>query len=131
MSGVIELLHQGMVPIAALVFTASILVPLLKLLGMLWLLICVHSGVMNPDRQTSLYRLIVWIGRWSMLDIFIISILVALVQFGQLGTVVAGPAAFAFAAVVVLTMWAAMSFDPRLLWDRSRQFKLDSHKRTK
>ncbi|KEQ16319.1 paraquat-inducible protein A [Endozoicomonas numazuensis] len=124
MSGVMELMHQGMVPIALLVFTASILVPLLKLLGMVWLLTCVHSGAMKPDRQTALYRLIVWIGRWSMLDIFIISILVALVQFGQLGTVTAGPAAYAFAAVVVLTMWAAMSFDPRLLWDQSRKFSL-------
>ncbi|WP_257274783.1 MULTISPECIES: paraquat-inducible protein A [unclassified Endozoicomonas] len=124
MSGVIELVHHGMAPIALLVFTASILVPLMKLLGMVWLLVCVHTRRMNPGRQTVLYRLIVWIGRWSMLDIFIISLLVALVQFGHLGTVTAGPAAFAFAAVVVLTMWAAMSFDPRLLWDRSRQFSL-------
>ncbi|WP_062264121.1 paraquat-inducible protein A [Endozoicomonas arenosclerae] len=126
MSGVIELIHQGMLPIALLVFTASILVPLLKLLGMTWLLICVHFGAMRPNRQTSLYRLIVWIGRWSMLDIFIISILVALVQFGQLGTVTAGPASFAFAAVVILTMWAAMSFDPRLLWDRRREKKSET-----
>ncbi|WP_252177526.1 paraquat-inducible protein A [Endozoicomonas sp. 4G] len=124
MSGVIELMHHGMAPIALLVFTASILVPLMKLLGMAWLLVCVQTGAMNPDRQTRLYRLIVWIGRWSMLDIFIISLLVALVQFGHLGTVTAGPAAFAFAAVVVLTMSAAMSFDPRLLWDRSSQLSL-------
>lgn len=68
-------------------------------------------------RQQMLYRMIVWIGRWSMLDIFIISLLVGLVQFGQLGTVTAGTGAYAFASVVVTTMLAAMQFDPRLLWD--------------
>ncbi|MGI9274840.1 MAG: paraquat-inducible protein A [Endozoicomonas sp.] len=117
MSGVVALMNQGMVPIALLVFTASILVPLLKLAGMTWLLLSVRFPQMAVRRQMTLYRLIAWIGRWSMLDIFIISILVALVRFGQLGTVSAGPGAYAFAAVVVLTMLAAISFDPRLLWD--------------
>ena len=117
MSGVIELIHQGMIPIALLVFTASIVVPLMKLLGMTWLLICVHFPYMAMHRQVMLYRMIVWIGRWSMLDIFIISLLVGLVQFGQLGTVTAGIGAYAFASVVVTTMLAAIQFDPRLLWD--------------
>lgn len=117
MSGVIELVNHGMLPVAVLVFTASILVPLLKLLGMIWLLLCVHFPRLAIHRQMSLYRLIIWIGRWSMLDIFIISLLVALVQFGNLGVVTAGPGAYAFACVVVITMWAAISFDPRLLWD--------------
>lgn len=117
MSGVIELIHQGMIPIALLVFTASIVVPLFKLLGMIWLLTCVHFPGMAMHRQVMLYRMIVWIGRWSMLDIFIISLLVGLVQFGQLGTVTAGIGAYAFASVVVTTMLAAIQFDPRLLWD--------------
>ena len=117
MSGVFELIHQGMIPIALLVFAASVVVPLLKLLGMLWLLLCVHFPGMAMHRQLMLYRVIVWIGRWSMLDIFIISLLVGLVQFGQLGTVTAGLGAYAFASVVVTTMLAAIQFDPRLLWD--------------
>ena len=117
MSGVFELIHQGMVPIALLVFTASILVPLLKLLGMVWLLLSVHYPTIALHKQMLLYRLIIWIGRWSMLDIFIISLLVGLVKFGQLGTVTAGIGAYAFASVVVMTMLAAMQFDPRLLWD--------------
>ncbi|OED44293.1 paraquat-inducible protein A [Endozoicomonas sp. (ex Bugula neritina AB1)] len=117
MSGVLELIHQGMVPIAILIFTASIVVPLLKLLGMVWLLLSVHYPNRAQHKQVTLYRLIVWIGRWSMLDIFIISLLVGLVQFGRLGTVNAGMGAYAFACVVVSTMLAGMQFDPRLLWD--------------
>ena len=116
-SGVIELVNHGMVPIALLVFTASVMVPVLKLLGMVWLLICVRFPRAAMHRQQTLYRVIVWIGRWSMLDIFIISLLVGLVQFGKLGTVTAGIGAYAFASVVVTTMLAAMQFDPRLLWD--------------
>ncbi|MET4696548.1 paraquat-inducible protein A [Endozoicomonas sp. NE40] len=116
-SGVAELVNQGMIPIALLVFTASVVVPILKLLGMVWLLICVRFPGAAMHRQQMLYRMIVWIGRWSMLDIFIISLLVGLVQFGQLGTVTAGTGAYAFASVVVTTMLAAMQFDPRLLWD--------------
>lgn len=120
MSGVIELVNHGMVPIALLVFTASVLVPLLKLLGMLWLLMTYHLGQregISLRMKMRLYRLIVWIGRWSMLDIFIISLLTGLVQFGQVGHVAAEPGVWAFSAVVVITMFAAISFDPRLLWD--------------
>ena len=120
MSGVIELVNYGMVPIALLVFTASILVPLLKLIGMFWLLVTYHwkRGDGIPLRgKMRLYRLIVWIGRWSMLDIFIISLLTGLVQFGRISHVAAGPGVWAFSAVVVITMFAAISFDPRLLWD--------------
>lgn len=117
MSGVIELVQEEMVPIALLVFTASIVVPLLKLMGMIWLLLSVRYPNKALHQQVALYRLIVWIGRWSMLDIFIISLLVGLVQFGRLGTVTAGMGAYAFAGVVVTTMLAGTQFDPRLLWD--------------
>ena len=72
---------------------------------------------MNAYKWTMLYRVIAFVGRWSMLDIFMISILVALVDLGGVSQVIAGPAATAFAAVVVLTMFAAKSFDPRLIWD--------------
>ena len=120
MSGVIGLVNHGMVSIALLVFTASILVPLLKLLGMFWLLIGYYWGQdhgLSLKGKVRLYRLIAWIGRWSMLDIFVISLLTGLVQFGRISYVEAGPAIWAFAAVVVITMLAAISFDPRLLWD--------------
>ena len=124
MSGIISLVEHGMLPIALLVFVASIMVPLLKLLGLSWLLLSVHWGRKHNlpiGRKMTLYRLIVWIGRWSMLDIFIISLLAGLVQFGQFGEVTAGTGAWAFSAVVVITMLAAISFDPRLLWDARQE----------
>ena len=71
----------------------------------------------RPQQRTRLYRMVEFVGRWSMLDIYVITLLVALVQFQGLATIQAGPAAVAFGAVVVLTMFAAMSFDPRLIWD--------------
>jgi paraquat-inducible protein A len=116
--GIVVLVHSGMVPIALLVLVASILVPLMKLLGLTLLLLCVRYRWQDNARLfTRLYRIIAFVGRWSMLDIFMISILVALVDLGGIAQVIAGPAATAFATVVVLTMFAAKSFDPRLLWD--------------
>ena len=116
--GIIALIQKDMVPIAILVLVASILVPLLKLLGITLLLLCVrYRWQVNAVLFTRLYRVIAFVGRWSMLDIFMISILVGLVDLGGVATVIAGPAATAFASVVVLTMFAARSFDPRLIWD--------------
>jgi paraquat-inducible protein A len=116
--GIAVLIQSDMVPIALLVLVASILVPLMKLLGLTLLLLCVHyQWQVNAVLFTRLYRIIAFVGRWSMLDIFMISILVALVDLGGVAQVIAGPAATAFAAVVVLTMFAAKSFDPRLIWD--------------
>ncbi len=118
LSGVVHLAQEGMVPIAILVFVASILVPLLKLLGLMFLLLMVQRRWQLNKRQcTVLYRIIEVIGAWSMLDLFMISILVTLVDMGAVATVEAGAGATAFATVVVLTMLAAMSFDPRLIWD--------------
>ncbi|VXC77999.1 Paraquat-inducible protein A [Pseudomonas sp. 8Z] len=120
MSGVVELLHHGMVPIAAVVFIASILVPTFKLLGIALLLYSVQRHQPMSARQRILmYRFIEWIGRWSMLDIFVIAILVALVNFGSLASIEAGAGAAAFASVVILTMLAALTFDPRLIWDNT------------
>ena len=116
--GIVVLVQSGMIPIALLVLVASILVPLMKLLGLTLLLLCVHyRWQVNARLFTRMYRIIAFVGRWSMLDIFMISILVALVDLGGVAQVIAGPAATAFAAVVVLTMFAAKSFDPRLIWD--------------
>lgn len=118
--GVRELLDAGMWPLAALVFFASVAVPVLKLIGLGILLI--STQLRSPQRlndRTVLYRVVDAIGRWSMIDIFMESILVALVQFGSVVTVTPGFGAIAFSCVVILTMLAARSFDPRLMWDQA------------
>jgi paraquat-inducible protein A len=113
-----------MLPIALLVLVASILVPLMKLLGLTLLLLCVHyRWQVNAKLFTQMFRIIAFVGRWSMLDIFMISILVSLVDMGGVAQIIAGPAATAFAAVVVLTMFAAKSFDPRLIWDHQLSYE--------
>jgi paraquat-inducible protein A len=118
MSGVLSLLEQGSWPLALLVFVASIVVPLLKLIAMGWLLLAViRKAPGNPLQRSKLFRLVEFIGRWSMLDVYAVSLLVALVQIRSLATIRVGLGALAFGAVVVLTMFAAQSFDERLLWD--------------
>lgn len=120
MSGVITLLKHGMVPIAAVVFIASILVPTFKLVGIGLLLYSVQRRQPLSARQRILmYRFIEFIGRWSMLDIFVIAILVAVVNFGRIASVEANLGAVVFATVVILTMLAALTFDPRLIWDNT------------
>jgi len=120
MSGVITLMKHGMLPIAAVVFIASILVPTFKLVGIALLLYSVHRHQPLSARQRILmYRFIEFIGRWSMLDIFVIAILVAVVNFGRIASVEANLGAVAFASVVILTMLAALTFDPRLIWDNT------------
>ena len=118
MSGVISLAHSGSWPVAVLVFFASIVVPLLKLIVLGELVVSVSRGsVRHPRQRSRLFRMVEFVGRWSMLDVFAVSLLVALVQVQSLATVTVRPGALAFAAVVVLTMLAAHSFDERLLWD--------------
>jgi paraquat-inducible protein A len=118
LSGVKELIHAGMWPVALLVFFASITVPVLKLIGLTFLLITTQRRSTWRLRDRSLaYRIIEQIGRWSMVDIFMISILVALVDLGSIATIEPGVGAICFAAVVIITMFASMSFDPRLIWD--------------
>lgn len=120
MSGVIELVNYGMLPIAAVVFVASILVPTFKLVGIALLLYSIQRHQPMSARQRILmYRFIEWIGRWSMLDIFVIAILVAVVNFGSLASIEPGLGAAAFASVVIMTMLAALTFDPRLIWDNT------------
>ncbi|CAB3762386.1 paraquat-inducible protein A [Paraburkholderia humisilvae] len=118
MSGVVYLWTSGSWPLAVLVFIASIAVPMLKILAIAFLAGSANLGLRwQPVQRARIYRLVELVGRWSMLDIYVIAILTALVQFNALATITAGPAAIAFGAVVVLTMFAAMSFDPRLIWD--------------
>ena len=120
MAGVIELVQHGMIPIAAVVFVASILVPTFKLVGIALLLFSVQRHQPLSARQRIImYRFIEFIGRWSMLDIFVIAILVAVVNFGRIASIEANLGAVAFASVVVLTMLAAGTFDPRLIWDNT------------
>jgi paraquat-inducible protein A len=122
LGGVEELVKAGQWPLALLVFTASICVPVLKIIGMLVLLISthLHASACLHDR-TRLYRVVEVIGRWSMIDVFMISILTALVQMGALANVVPHAGAQCFAAVVVLTMLSVASFDPRLMWDAAER----------
>ena len=118
MSGVIFFVQTGSWPVALIIFVASVFVPLLKLLILIVLMISVQfRWQWRPVDRTRLYRLTEAIGRWSMLDIFVVTILVALVHFGTLANIEAGAGAIYFAAVVVITMFAAETFDPRLIWD--------------
>ncbi len=118
LNGVIELVQVDMVPLAILVFLASITVPLLKLVGLTLMLVSTHErSARGLLFRTQLYRLIEGVGRWSMIDVFMLTTLVALVHMGFIATVLPGPGAIAFAAVVILTMFATRAFDPRLMWD--------------
>lgn len=118
MSGVIYFLHSGSWEIALVIFVASIFVPFVKFIALIYLLLSVQfKSIKRPKDRTRIYQLTELIGRWSMLDIYVVTILIALVQLGVLAEIAAGPAALYFSFVVVLTMLAAESFDPRLIWD--------------
>ena len=118
MSGVIYFLTHGSWPLAIIIFTASVFVPMMKLAILTFLLISVHRrSSWRPVDRTRLYRLTEMIGRWSMVDIYVVTIMVALVRLGNLATIEAGWGAVFFGAVVVITILAAESFDPRLIWD--------------
>jgi paraquat-inducible protein A len=122
LSGVLYLWDSGSWYLALIVFAASIVVPLAKIIALAALAASVQFGWGSRRAERArLYRLVESIGRWSMLDIFVVALLVALVQLTALAAVRAGPAAPAFGAVVVLTMAAAQSFDPRLIWDDERR----------
>lgn len=118
LGGVRELIQTGMYPLAALVFFASIAVPMLKMVGLTVMLVSVQTGHTRWLRdRTRLYYIIHWIGRWSMIDIFMEALLGALVRFGTVITIEPGIGAVAFCGVVILTIFAAETFDPRLMWD--------------
>lgn len=121
MSGVVFLATSGSWYLAALVFFASIVVPSAKLLALAFLLLSVQRSVAGSARsRTRMYRVLEFFGRWSMLDIYVVTLLAALVQIESIATIRPGPGALFFGIVVVLTMLAAMSFDPRLIWDKPK-----------
>jgi paraquat-inducible protein A len=116
-SGTVELWRQGLWVLAIIVFTASIIIPALKLVGLGWLLLNARRGAtVDSRRLTRIYAVLDFIGRWSMLDVFLATFLTGLVQFGEFSTVTARSGIVAFAAAVVLTVLATQAFDPRILW---------------
>lgn len=118
--GVVLLIHHGSYPIAAVIFIASVLVPTGKLIAITWLCWSVaRKQQTSLQQRTRMYRVVEFVGKWSMTDVFVVAILVALIQLGGLLTITAGSAAIAFGGVVVVTIVAAESFDPRLIWDQT------------
>ncbi|MBE8167058.1 MAG: paraquat-inducible membrane protein A [Shewanella sp.] len=118
-SGILHTIHLGMIPIAIILFIASILVPWLKIIGLATYLTAITFKIPMSKRTLMRgYHIIEWIGRWSMLDLCVISLTVALVNMGQLLDAKPGPAATAFALVILFTQLAAKVLDTRLLWDR-------------
>jgi paraquat-inducible protein A len=115
--GVVNLYQDGMWFVASIVFFASIVVPVLKILGLFFL---AWGGRRWPLEAVRVYKVIRWLGPWAMLDVFLLAIAVALVKFGAFGTIIPGPGITAFALVVVLTLLASSSFDPRSLWLEER-----------
>lgn len=116
MSGIIALWTDGMYVISVIVFVASIGIPLLKLVGLAGLILAAHHGPHRRAQLTRLYAGLEFIGRWSMLDVFLVAFLAGLVQFDGLATVEPRAGIIAFAAAVVLTVMATDAFDSRLLW---------------
>ena len=120
LEGVIIFWQQGSYPIALIIFVASVLVPIGKMLALAWLCAGVaHSRFNAHQKHLVLYRITEFIGRWSMVDVFVVAILVALIQVGSIMTILPGAAALAFAGMVITTMIAAHTFDPRLIWDQA------------
>jgi paraquat-inducible protein A len=124
MEGVVELWSPSSWPLAIIVFVASITIPLGKLIALAYLLISVQRGsVKSTEQRVRLYRMVKFIGRWSMLDVFVDTFVVALIQLRPLMWVEPGAGVIFFAGVVVLTMVAVNCFDPRLIWDLPQQEK--------
>jgi len=120
LSGVVLLYESGSWPLALIVLIASIIIPMAKIAALAYLLLTVQRrSIGSRQERVRLYRLVEFVGRWSMLDVFVVTFVVALVQLQPLMSVEPGAGVMFFAAVVVLTMLAAEAFDPRLIWDSS------------
>jgi paraquat-inducible protein A len=118
MSGVVYFWTSGSWYLALIIFIASVVVPMLKMIALAVLLLSAQRGSpWQREQRARLYRMVEFVGRWSMVDIYVVAVIVALVQLKALASIQPGPGAAAFGAVVVLTMFAAMAFDPRLIWD--------------
>jgi paraquat-inducible protein A len=125
MGGVILLWRMKSYLVAGVIFVASILVPVMKILMLFWLCWQIRFGHGEHKKPTQqIYHITEFIGRWSMVDVFVVAILSALVQLGAMMNIIPGVAAISFAAVVILTMLAAMSFDSRLIWDKSEEITI-------
>jgi paraquat-inducible protein A len=117
MGGIITLWHHGSYPIALIIFIASVFVPAAKIVALTWLCLSVHfNSNKSLKEKTQLYRITEFVGRWSMVDIFVVAILVALIRMGNIMSIDPGLASLAFAAMVITTMISAMSFDSKLIW---------------
>ncbi len=120
MSGVLDLIHHDMFFIGAIVFTASIVIPLIKIISLLFLLYRVKIPSKSSKAHTTLFHFLEFIGKWSMLDIYVIAVFMALVNLGFVTKVSTGPASIYFTLVVLSTLLASQSFDSRLLWDKTK-----------
>jgi paraquat-inducible protein A len=121
LAGVAYFWTSGDWPLAVVIFVASVMVPMLKLATLALLTLTARRGSdWQPHERATLYRVVERVGRWSMLDVFVVALTVALVHFGSFAFITAGPGALAFGAVVILTMLASHQFDPRLIWDNAR-----------
>ncbi|MBW2682515.1 MAG: paraquat-inducible protein A [Deltaproteobacteria bacterium] len=128
LDGIIYFFHTGSYAIGLIIFTASIVVPMFKIVGLTILLLSTHPKSTRYLRQkTAMFRFISFIGRWSMLDIFVIALLTVLVDFGFFSSIHAAPAATYFCFVVAATMCAAITFDPRIMWDKYTHYAKTTH----
>lgn len=131
-SGVLYLWESNSEVLAIILFCASIVIPFAKLFSLTFLLISVQlHSTWNPVFRAKLYRAVEFVGRWSMIDVYVATMLTALVQFGSLMSIRASAGAIAFASVVVITIFAAKSFDPRLIWDNAKVRPAHHNKLTK
>jgi paraquat-inducible protein A len=127
LGGVILLIHHGAIPVALVIFLFSVMVPVGKLMAMFYLVWTVkHHSPVSARQRTTMYQITEFVGKWSMVDVFVVAILVALVHLGGLLSIRPGVAALSFAGVVIVTMLAAESFDPRLIWDEMEAKKRDN-----
>lgn len=126
LSGILYFLTHGDWPLALVIFSASVLLPLLKIIAIAYLLIGVQRGsYFRKKEKTRLYLIAELMGRWSMVDVFVVALLAALIQVGELSSIRPGPAGLAFAAMVILTMFSAMAFDPKLIWDQMEKVETE------
>ena len=124
LSGIGEFIDHGLYPIAIIIFTASIIVPLIKIIGLFVLVYKAHTGIrLKPNKHSKIYHILEFLGPWSMLDVFVVALMVTVVELGFVTSVAAGPAINYFTITVIFTMFAANSFDPRLLWDKKADKK--------
>lgn len=122
LGGVVLLIQMDSIPVAVIIFIASVMVPVGKLLSLFYLCWTLKSGSsVSPRQRTIAYRITELIGKWSMIDVFVVSILVALVHIGKVLVIRPGIASIAFAALVIVTMIASKGFDPRLFWDKEAE----------